>query len=191
MPKPNDVPAEQERRARALREFQHALSEEDRVRAEAAAATSTRARTAVWLGASLADLAEVTGRSRQAARKRWPHLGTVQRRRQWLTGHVSDILHSTQLILEHENEFPDRLMEDLRQIFSTVTSALADTDPKVDDPTARWLLLEDLVKTHLRAVAHAKLPTSHSDQAEFARDGATGVVAHYDAVARQQDTDVS
>lgn len=187
--KPHDFPAEQERRTRALRALKSALDEEARVREEATRKTFECAQTAVWLGASLADLAGVTGHSRQAARKRWPGLGAVQRRRQWLTGHVDDILHSARLILEREDEFPLEPAAELREAVEVVTAALADTAHDTDSPAARWHLLDALVDRQLRAIADSPASETRSSQAAFAREGASGVIAHYDAVISQGDSE--
>src|SRR3954465_14552013 len=78
--KPDDRAGERAARHRAVAELRSALTVEAEIRAAAAGAVEGRAGAAVWLGASLADLAAVTGRTRQAARKRWPGLGDVSRR---------------------------------------------------------------------------------------------------------------
>src|ERR1700748_3524848 len=56
--------------------------------------------TAGWLGASLADLATATSRTREAARKRWPELGEVHRRRFWLGRQVEGIRWAAGLVVE-------------------------------------------------------------------------------------------
>lgn len=201
--KPDDTGPERRRRHAALAGVAAAVDVETRVREDAAAETARRAETAVWLGASLADLAAVTGHSRQAARKRWPGLGAVQRRRRWLGHHVDDVLWAARLVLEHAD---DLLPADLRP---TLVGALADavdavaeafaprdaTDDATDDdeagtigavePVARWRALDDLVDRRLRAVVDAADAADaagalEGTRAGFAVHGARGVLAYLD-----------
>ncbi|MGW3471584.1 hypothetical protein ACWDKQ_24705 [Saccharopolyspora sp. NPDC000995] len=63
----------------------------------------------MWLGASLADLSAIVGRSRQAARKRWPELGGIYRRCKWLGNHVDDIAYTAgQLASRADDLVPSR-----------------------------------------------------------------------------------
>lgn len=184
-PKPDDRPAEQARRHHALTGVRAALDVEVEVTADAAAATASRAETAAWLGASLADLAAVTGHSRQAARKRWPALGPIARRRRWLGHHVEELLWAADLVLANAPALPATLTEGLADQVAAVRAELeGDTG---GDPTARWRMLDDLVDRRLRAVAAAGDPGD--EQAEFARHGTAGVVAYYDHATRRDDSD--
>ena len=116
--KPDDRAGERAARHRAVAELRSALTVEAAVRAAAADAVEGRAEAAVWLGASLADLAAVTGRTRQAARKRWPGLGDVSRRRRFLGYHVDDVLWAARLVLD--------AADDLEGVDEGARAALAD-----------------------------------------------------------------
>ncbi|MEJ2868688.1 hypothetical protein WCD74_13025 [Actinomycetospora sp. OC33-EN08] len=176
-PKPDDRGNEQRRRHEALAAVHAALEDEAAVRARAAARTVAAAETAAWLGASLADLATVTGHSRQAARKRWPSLGPIARRRRWVGYHVEDVLWAADLAAR---AFPTTGVAEQAAV---VRRALDAGDE--EEPTARWRALDTLVDRDLRAVA-AVDPAGLDDEAEFARHGCTGVVGYYDVSTGEQ-----
>ncbi|WP_328305168.1 hypothetical protein [Actinomycetospora sp. NBC_00405] len=193
--KPDDREGERASRHRAVAELRSALTVEAAVRAAAADVVEGRAEAAVWLGASLADLAAVTGRTRQAARKRWPGLGDVSRRRRFLGYHVDDVLWAARLVLD--------AADDLEGVDETARAALADavaeaersfrgepadaatgaaTDAAVDVATAvaRWQAFDRLVDRHLRDLL-AGVPDEPADPtAGFAAHGARGVLRYYD-----------
>ena len=180
----DDRPGERARRHRALGGVRAALDVEAEVAIEAGAATAARAEAAAWLGASLADLAAVTGHSRQAVRKRWPTLGPIARRRRWLGHHVDDLLWAVDLVLAHASAWPAQLTDGLAGQVAAVRAELGPGTAS-GDPVVRWRMLEDLVDRRLRAVAAAGDPGD--EQAEFARHGASGVVAYYDHATRRGD----
>lgn len=195
--KPDDRAGERAARHRAVLELRSALTVEATVRAAAADAVEGRVEAAVWLGASLADLAAVTGRTRQAARKRWPGLGDVSRRRRFLGYHVEDVLWAARLVLA--------AADDLEGVDETARAALADavaeaeqafpggrgsadvttdvaTDVTTDVATAvaRWQAFDRLVDRHLRDLL-AGVPDEPADPtAGFAAHGARGVLRYYD-----------
>ena len=181
--KPDDRAGERAARHRAVAELRSALTVEAAVRAAAAEAVEGRAEAAVWLGASLADLAAVTGRTRQAARKRWPGLGDVSRRRRFLGYHVDDVLWAARLVLD--------AADDLEGVDGTARAALADAvaeaerafrgEPgSVDAGAARWQAFDRLVDRHLRDLL-AGVPAEPADPtAGFAAHGARGVLRYYD-----------
>jgi hypothetical protein len=186
-PKPDDPAGEHDRRRRALAALGGAVTVESDVREAAVAATAARAETAIWTGASLADLAGVTGHSRQAARKRWPGLGPAARRRRWLGNHVDDVLWVADLVLTHAPDLPADVVAGFDDDVAGLRRAFAPDDgPGHDeDPAARWHALDDLVDRRLRAVAAAAVPLP--EEAEFARHGADGVVRYYDQATAEQD----
>lgn len=185
--KPDDRGGERASRHRAVAELRSALTVEAAVRAAAADAVEGRAEAAVWLGASLADLAAVTGRTRQAARKRWPGLGDVSRRRRFLGYHVDDVLWAARLVLD--------AADDLEGVDETARGALATAvaeaerafrgepaEAAVDVATAvaRWQAFDRLVDRHLRDLL-AGVPDEPTDPAAgFAAHGARGVLRYYD-----------
>lgn len=180
--KTTDIGDERERRHTALIALRQALTEEENVNREAAAATESAATTAMWLGASLADLAAVTGKTRQAARKRWPSLGVVYRRRLWLGNHVDDIRWAVRVVLDNEADIQvaDRgVFEVLRSLDARIEGDFADTAAQGDhEPAERWHLLERLVDVVLRGLVDEAVTTG--GQAEYAVFGARGVVGYYD-----------
>ena len=192
--KPDDRAGERAARHRAVAELRSALTVEAAVRAATADAVEGRAEAAVWLGASLADLAAVTGRTRQAARKRWPGLGDVSRRRRFLGHHVDDVLWAARLVLD--------AADDLEGVDETARAALADAvaeaerafrgEPEPADAAidlaaavARWQAFDRLVDRHLRDLL-AGVPDEPADPtAGFAAHGARGVLRYYDHAVRE------
>lgn len=179
--KPTDVGDERRRRHSALVALHEAMEQERRVELEAARATANAAETAMWLGASLADLAAVTGRTRQAARKRWPGLGTVHRRRTWLGNHVDDIRWAVRVVLENADEIAlaDRTLFDrLRTLDASVGEEFSPEAQTDSDPAGRWHDLDHLVDVLLRQITTEG--SALGGQAEFAIHGSRGVVGYYD-----------
>ncbi|WP_433029703.1 hypothetical protein [Actinomycetospora sp. CA-053990] len=193
--KPDDRGGERAARHRAVAELQAALTVEAAVRAAAADAVEGRAEAAVWLGASLADLAAVTGRTRQAARKRWPGLGDVSRRRRFLGYHVDDVLWAARLVLDAADDLEgvdattraalaDAVAEAERAFrgepADAATDTAADTAVDVAPAVARWQAFDRLVDRHLRDLL-AGVPDEPADPtAGFAAHGARGVLRYYD-----------
>ncbi|MHC1560673.1 hypothetical protein ACR9E3_17080 [Actinomycetospora sp. C-140] len=184
-PRPDDRGGERAARHRALAGLGSALAVEADVRAASAAAAARRAEAAVWLGASLADLGGVTGRSRQAARKRWPHLGAIHRRRHWLGHHVDDVFWAVRLVLDADLEGVDPQAR--AALADAVVAAERDfapdasVDPRdLDAAVARWEAFDALVDRHLRAVLAAAPAEPADPGAGFAAHGARGLLAYYD-----------
>ncbi|GAA4615340.1 hypothetical protein [Saccharopolyspora hordei] len=186
-PKASDVGDEQERRLRALSRFRAALDAEERVAEAAMRQTAEAAEESVWLGASLADLSAVTGRTRQAARKRWPELGDIYRRRKWLGNHVEDITYMAGLLASHADDLAPRrgrgtfteLVRRLREGIERCEADFADRAQDDESPAARWRALDDLVNVTLRGVIEAA-GEPRTPEAGFALHGATGVLGYYD-----------
>ncbi|MCI2420767.1 hypothetical protein MOQ72_25290 [Saccharopolyspora sp. K220] len=193
-PKGSDVGDEQARRLAALGRFRAALDAEELVSEAAGRVTASAAEETVWLGASLADLSAVTGRSRQAARKRWPELGSVYRRRKWLGNHVEDISYLAGLLASRADDLvPGRgygtFMKLVRQLREGLRRCEADFASDAQDrtnPAARWRALDDLVNVTMREIiGMAGKPAT--PEADFALHGARGVLAYYDhATAEEQ-----
>jgi hypothetical protein len=187
--KAGDVLGDRERRHTALVALRAALDVEDVARREAAGLAADRAADAVWLGASLADLATVTSRTRQAARKRWPELGDVHRRRFWLGRQVEGIRWAAGLVVEARpalaatarDGFGDAVTELERSLAEVGERFGLDEPPVGPDPTRRWRALDTLVDVHLRACVDLA-----GDTDDFAVHGARAVVGYYDH-ARGQD----
>lgn len=181
-PKPDDRAGERDRRGRALAELGAAVRVEAQVRTAAVAASAARAEAAIWTGASLADLAAVTGHSRQAARKRWPGLGPTSRRRRWLGNHVDDLFWVADLVAAQAQALPDDVVAGLCDELARLHRAFApdgiESAGDDEDLAARWHALDALVDRRLRAVA--AVTVALPEQAEFARHGADGVVRYYD-----------
>ncbi|GAA4883500.1 hypothetical protein [Saccharopolyspora cebuensis] len=184
--KQNDIGEERRRRSEALRGFGAALEAEELIGVAAAEVTADAARRAIWLGASLADLSAVTGRSRQAARKRWPQLGHVHRKRKWLADHVDDIRHVAGLVAERaprarpaDSAGFDDAVAALRAGLARCTRDFAPDAAEGDDPAARWLALDELVDGSLRRVLALAAGPADAD-AGFALHAAAGVLAYYD-----------
>jgi hypothetical protein len=145
------------------------------VGAAAAGYASRAAADAVWLGASLADLAETTGNTRQAARKRWPDLGRVYRARRWLEGHDADLVAVVDLVVAVGPELDQRNGADLRDPLDRLRAAIAVDGP----PPARWWALSEAVDRDLRTVVAVATP--FTEAARHAANAAAGTVAHWDA----------
>ena len=180
---------EPEAKARSLAALRAALSAEEELTAAAARRVAEAAEEAVWLGASLADLGEVTGKSRQAARKRWPGLGTAYRKRRWLGDHVEEVLHMGGLVASRADDLApvggngafSRLIGRLREGLQRCQADFADG---AEESVESWRSFDELVDVTLRAVIETA-GSPASPQAEFALHGATGVLGYYDhAVAR-------
>lgn len=184
--KPTDIGDERARRLRAIGALRDSLAAEAEAAAEAARRTENAASTAVWLGASLADLAAVTGKTRQAARKRWPRLGDVHRRRVWLGNHVDEIRWAVRVLAENESRIKsgDRdLFSEMRALDGRVESAFAESATDPDEPVRRWHDLERLVDVVLRSITDTAVTAD--GQAEFAVFGAKGVVGYYDRASEK------
>ena len=136
----------------------------------------------MWLGASLADLATVTGKSRQAARKRWPSLGVVHRRRLWLGNHVDEIRWAVRLILENEAdiEVADRgVFDELASLDARIGSDFDEMAVQgTEDAAERWHVLDRVVASVLRGLVENAVTTG--GQAEYALFGAKGIIDYYD-----------
>ncbi|MGW1679500.1 hypothetical protein [Saccharopolyspora sp. NPDC002376] len=193
-PKASDVGDEQERRLRALGEFRAALDVEEQVAEAALRRTAEAAEKSVWLGASLADLSAVTGRTRQAARKRWPELGDVYRRRKWLGNHVEDISYMAGLLASRADDLaPTRghgtfmkLIRQLREGIRRCEEDFAADARGGEHPAARWRALDDLVNVTMRGIIESA-GEPRTPEAGFALHGATGVLAYYDHATKPDD----
>lgn len=139
----------------------------------------------MWLGASLADLSAIAGRSRQAARKRWPELGGTYRRRKWLGNHVDDIAYTAgQLASRADDLVPSRghgtFMKLIRQLRAGLRRCEADFAPEAQertDPGARWRALDDLVNVTMREIIEmAGKPAT--PEADFVLHGARGTLSY-------------
>jgi hypothetical protein len=189
--KPDDRGGERAARHRAVAELRSALTVEAAVRAAAADAVEGRAEAAVWLGASLADLAAVTGRTRQAARKRWPGLGDVSRRRRFLGYHVDDVLWAARLVLDAADDLEgvdetaravlaDAVAEAERAFRGEPADAATDAGTDVAAAVARWQAFDRLVDRHLRDLLAGVPDEPAGPTAGFAAHGARGVLRYYD-----------
>ncbi|MGP4021420.1 hypothetical protein [Saccharopolyspora sp. 5N708] len=191
--KGSDVGDERERRLTALGRFRAALDAEEMVSDAAGRQSAAVAEETVWLGASLADLSSVTGRSRQAARKRWPELGSVYRRRKWLGDHVEDIGYLAELLASRADDLvPGRghgtFMKLIGQLRAGLRRCEADFAPDAQDradPAGRWRALDDLVNVTMRQIIEmAGKPAN--PEADFALHGARGVLAYYDHATAEE-----
>ncbi|HEY4023145.1 MAG TPA: hypothetical protein VGM75_30960 [Pseudonocardiaceae bacterium] len=194
-PKPGDLDDEPEHRVAALRRVKAAQVAGALLAEVVGDVTSGEAATAVWLGASLADLGSASGSTRQAARKRWPDLGQIYRMRRWLYGHREDILHVAGLLIDareytwpHKHVTPamitkayDGLIGALVEVRADFAAGSAMSGKGANNqPIVRWQRLGVLVNQHIRNVVEAVTPTN--DEADYALSGAVGLLAHYDAV---------
>ncbi|MEO3926987.1 hypothetical protein ABGB07_24430 [Micromonosporaceae bacterium B7E4] len=194
--KPGDVDDERLRRAAYLRRVRAGQAAQALLAEVAAGCAAEDAADAVWLGASLADLGESTGSTRQAARKRWPELGRIHRTRRWVSGHADDLVAVFRMVLDQAPGYtaPDRSATSLDRAVRALDAALAETlrsrdsgsvlDPATGRP-ARWRRLADAVDQHLRVVVG--LAGARTPEAETALAAARGVLAHHDAVAAATD----
>ncbi|GAA3771226.1 hypothetical protein GCM10022225_68010 [Plantactinospora mayteni] len=190
-PKPGDVDDERARRAAYLRRVRAGQAAQALLAEVAAGCAAEDAADAVWLGASLADLGESTGSSRQAARKRWPELGRIYRIRRWVSGHADDLVTVLRMVLDQAPDYtaPDGSAETLDRAVRALDAALAEAlrrrdsgsvlDPETGRP-ARWRRLADAVDQHLRVVV--ELAGAATPEADTALAAARGVLAHHDAV---------
>ncbi|QUH03130.1 hypothetical protein HUO13_21960 [Saccharopolyspora erythraea] len=179
---------DQRLRRDALADVRAALTVEGLVSEAALRGVEVAVADAVWLGASLADLSAVTGRSRQAARKRWPALGGIYRRRKWLANHVDDTFYMVRLLLDRSDGFapgePERFRYAVRELREALSRSEADFGDNAAasagrPPAARWRALDELVDVRLRHVlALAGEPAN--PEAGFALHGAGGVLGYYD-----------
>ncbi|MEV4733688.1 hypothetical protein [Saccharopolyspora sp. NPDC049426] len=194
-PKGSDVGDEQQRRAASLARLQAALATEELVAEAAAQQTEAASAESVWLGASLADLSAVTGRTRQAARKRWPELGSIHRRRKWLGNHVDDIAHMAGLLAAHAEDLAPswgrgEFMKHarlLREGLDRCTEDFTEDATVGGDPARRWRDLDALVGTTMRRIIETAGEPA-TPEAGFALHGATGVLGYYDhATAADRD----
>jgi hypothetical protein len=163
--------------------------------ADAVATCATEdAADAVWLGASLADLGESVGSTRQAARKRWPDLGRIYRLRRWVSGHADDLVTVLRMVRDQAAGYTpragaaDQLDRAVRSLDDALRGVLRDRDSgSVLDPgtgrPARWRHLADAVDVHLRTVAGAAAATTA--EADTALTAARGVLAHYDVATAE------
>lgn len=185
--KGSDVGDEQQRRVASLQRLRAALDTEELVAEAAAQQTESAASESVWLGASLADLSAVTGRTRQAARKRWPDLGSIHRRRKWLGDHVEDIAHMAGLLASHADDLAPgwghgafaKQVRLLREGIERCTEDFAEETTVDGDPAGRWRALDELVDSTLRRIIETAGEPA-TPEAGFALHGATGVLGYYD-----------
>jgi hypothetical protein len=197
--KPGDLDDEPEHRIATLRRVKAAQVAGALLAEVVGEFTAGEAATAVWLGASLADLGSASGSTRQAARKRWPDLGLIYRTRRWLYGYREDILHfAMTLVSAREGVWPksDVTPATLNEAYDALTNAygkvLEDfesgsavlSNPTKNVPTVRWQRLGELVNRHIRNVVAVSTP--NSDESDYALSGAIGVLAHYDSVTASQ-----
>ncbi|AVT31824.1 hypothetical protein C6361_22780 [Plantactinospora sp. BC1] len=189
--KPGDVDDERIRRAVYLRRVRAGQAAQALLAEVAAGCAAEDASDAVWLGASLADLGEATGSSRQAARKRWPELGRIHRVRRWVSGHADDLVTVLRMVLDQAPRYtaPEGAVETLDRAVRALHAALDETlrsrdsgsvlDPGTGRPV-RWRRLADAVDQHLRTLV--ELAGATTPEAETALAAARGVLAHHDSV---------
>ncbi|MDI2029156.1 hypothetical protein QFW96_11075 [Saccharopolyspora sp. TS4A08] len=183
----SDFGDERRRRVDSLARLRAALDVEELVAGAAAQQAESAAVETVWLGASLADLSAVTGRTRQAARKRWPGLGSIHRRRKWLGDHVEEITHAAGQLAAHAGDLApksggeafDERLRLLREGLDRCARDFADEAEAPGDPAGRWRALDELVGTTMRGLIGAAGEPA-TGEAGFALHLATGVVGYYD-----------
>jgi hypothetical protein len=195
-PKPGDLDDEPEYRVAALRRVKAAQVAGALLAEVVADVTASEAASAVWFGASLADLGSASGSTRQAARKRWPDLGTIYRTRRWLYGHREDILYVARLLIDaREETWPhfhvtpamitkayDGLIPALAEVRGQFASGTVVSEkPTSNRRIVRWQLLGQLVNRHIRNVVEAV--KSNGDLADVALAGAEGLLADYDSIS--------
>ncbi|MBF9127982.1 hypothetical protein I0C86_03065 [Plantactinospora sp. S1510] len=187
-PKSGDVDDERSRRTDALRRVRAGRAAQALLSEVVAEHTAENAADAVWLGASLADLGESIGSTRQAARKRWPDLGRIYRIRRWVSGHADDLVTVLRMVRDQATGYAapagsaDALDAALAALDHALRGVLRDSDSRsVLDPEtgrpARWLRLADAVDVRLRTVVDLATPTT--PEADTALAAARGVLAHY------------
>ncbi len=193
--KPGDLDDEPEHRIAALRRVKAAQVAGALLAEVVADVTAGEAATAVWLGASLADLGSASGSTRQAARKRWPDLGLIYRTRRWLYGYREDILHVAMLLVAAQSDTwpksdvtPAMLNEAYEALVNAYVAVCEDFESgsavlesaTSNVRTVRWQRLGELVNRHIRRVV--ELATPGTDESDYALSGAVGVLAHYDSI---------
>lgn len=175
-PKAGDLPDEHTHRRAALRRLRAGLVADDLIDDVTAEFIAADAATAAWLGASLADLAAITGNTRQAARKRWPDLGRIYRVRRWLANHSEDVTAIIGLVRDN--------VADLALTAEAVAELDTFADGPVVDPADRrntvWQRRSELLDRTLRRITELARPST--PEAERALDGAKGLLAYYDSV---------
>jgi uncharacterized membrane protein YgcG len=213
--KPGDIDDEPDRRMETLRRVKAGQIAGFLLAEVAAEFTAGEAATAVWLGASLADLGSASGSTRQAARKRWPDLGLIYRTRRWLSGYRDDIFHIADLLLTAIEPGPNTelaqaldemrtMRDDLRDEFASGSALTTANGRGGGGPpsggrqghsgggppsggrwghSVRWERLGELIDRQVRRVA--ELGTPDTDEADFALNASTGLLAHYDSVTSQ------
>jgi AcrR family transcriptional regulator len=141
------------------------------------------AETAVWLGASPAEVDAAT--TSQAVRARRPELERIQGTRGWLAGHYPDLVAVIQAVVDHADELEP--VPQLPVAVAALRTAFADVLHDVDsgsvldpdrDPPVRRQRLARTVDVHLRAVVELAVPTT--PESTSAIDGARGTLAHHD-----------
>lgn len=193
--KPGEMDDEAERRVATLGRVQAAQVVAALFAEVATDVTAGEAATAVWLGASLADLGSASGSTRQAARKRWPDLGQIYRMRRWLSGHYEDVFHiADSLVRVRARVAPkyhvtqttvstafDLLIEELAEVRSDFGSGQMVVEGATsNDRIIRWQRLGALIEKRIHLVVDLIIATD--EESEFAIEGAKGMLAHYDAI---------
>ena len=195
--KPGDLDDEPDRRRETLRRVKAGQIAGVLLAEVAAEFTAHEAATAVWLGASLADLGSASGSTRQAARKRWPDLGQIYRTRRWLAGYRKDVGYVIDLLLTAIQPGDDAA---LAEALDALRAARAELDAEfaAGSPTGsavtttnghqvHWQRFSALVDQNLRAVVElAGRGVLDTDEARFALDGGIGVLAHYDSLTDER-----
>ncbi|MFC6023345.1 hypothetical protein ACFP2T_45230 [Plantactinospora solaniradicis] len=193
-PKPGDVDDERSRRADVLRRVRAGRAAQALLADVVADCATEDAADAAWLGASLADLGESIGSTRQAARKRWPDLGRIYRIRRWVSGHADDLVIVLRMVRDQTTGLTasagDAEAYDaaVRELDDALRGVLRDhdsgtvLDPETGRPT-RWRRLADAVDVRLRTVVDLATPTT--PEADTALAAARGVLAHYDAATAE------
>ncbi|MEE6261745.1 hypothetical protein [Plantactinospora sonchi] len=190
-PKAGDVDDETTSRTGALRRVRAGRATQALLAEAAARCAAEDAADAVWLGASLADLGEVVGSTRQAARKRWPDLGRVHRARRWVAGHADDLVTVLGMVRDEAAGYTapegadEALDRAVRALDDALRAVLRDRDSgSVCDPRTgrpvRWRRLAEVVDGELRTLVDLAVPTT--PRSDTALAAGRGVLAHHDAV---------
>ncbi|MEO3818974.1 hypothetical protein [Plantactinospora sp. B24E8] len=192
--KSGDVDDERPRRNEALRRVRAGRVAQNLLAEAVTRCAVEDAADAVWLGASLADLGEAVGSTRQAARKRWPDLGRVHRVRRWVAGHADDLVTVLRMVLDEAPGYAapqgsaDLLDRTVRALDRSLWAAVADRhsgsvcDPDTGRPV-RWRRLAEVVDGELRTLVDLAVPTTARSDTALA--AGRGVLAHYDAVVAE------